>query len=131
LPAIKGVYEALLKDIRNGEEYLVVGAQKEWHELDPDYFQNFIERRAKLPIKIRLLLEDSKISQEHKKFERNFNETVKILPKNTKLTTNLVITPEKVVIHQLTTPIMAIVIENQSVIRMCKEFFEVMWSTSE
>lgn len=130
LPAVKGVYEDLLRDIRSGEDYLVVGAQKAWHELDPVFFQNFIERRAKLPIKIRLLFEDSKISQEHKKFERNYNENIRILPKTTKLTTNLVITPQKVVIHQLTPPIIAIVIENQSVIRMCREFFEIMWAVA-
>lgn len=127
LDAVKSVYEGLLKDIRPHEDYLVVGDQSMWYKLDSDYFRNFIERRAKLNINIRLLFQDSTIAREHKKIEKNFNEKVKILPAETKLSTNLVIIPKKIVIHQLTQPVMAIVIENKSVIQMHRELFEIIW----
>ncbi len=129
LEGIKSVYENLLQSIRPREEYLVITNQEHWLNLDQPYFQRFIERRAKLPITPRLLFTDSPVAREHKKFEKNYNEKVKILPKDTSLTTNLVITPQRVVIHQLTPPLMAIVIENKSVIEMHKELFEMIWQS--
>lgn len=129
LESIKSIYEGLLKDIKSGEDYLVIGNQEQWFNLDKKYFLNFIKRRAKLNIKIRMLLQDSKIAREHKKIEKNYNEKIKILPSKINLTTNLVIIPRKIVIHQLTPPIMAMVIENKNIIQMHREFFEIMWDS--
>ena len=129
LEGVKSVYESLIRDIKPHENYSVIGSQKDWHDLDEDYFQDFIERRAKLNINIRLLLTESEIAKEHKKFERNYNEHIKFLPENTSLTTNMVVTPQKIVIQQLTQPIMAIVIENKSIVKMHQELFEVMWNS--
>lgn len=129
LEAVKNIYNDLLDEIKAHEDYLVIAAQEQWFNLDPKYFQNFIKKRAKLPINIRLLMIDSLISREHQKQEQIFNEKIKILPKNTSLTTNLVITPQKVVIHQLIPPIMAIVIENKSIIQMHQELFEIIWKS--
>jgi sugar-specific transcriptional regulator TrmB len=129
LEGIKTVYESLLKDVRPHDDYLIISNQQDWYQIDPEYFLDFIERRAKLPIKIRFLTQEGPISREHKKLEKNFNEHIKFLPKETSLNTNLVIIPKKVVIHQLTPPIMAMVIENQSVVRMHKELFEIIWKS--
>lgn len=76
-----------------------------------------------------MLAQDSAIAQEHKRIERTFNETIRLLPKATKLTTNLVITPKRVVIHQVIPPIFAIVIENKSIIQMHREQFEMIWNS--
>lgn len=127
LEAIKNIYDQLLKDIEPGDDYLVLSDAKQWLALDKDYFMDFTERRGMLPIKIRLLMQDSDEAKYLHKFQRNFNYQSKILPKETKLTTNLIITPKRVVINQLTSPVMAIVIENQSIIDMHKEMFEIMW----
>lgn len=129
LEATKLIYEDLLKEIRPHEDYLVMGNQERWLELDPKFLQNFIEKRAKLNINIRLLFQDSKLAREHKKFEKNYNEKVKIMPAGTTLAVNSVIIPSKLVIHQLTPPIMAIVIENKSIIQMHKELFEIIWKS--
>ena len=129
LESVKSVYESLIADIKPHENYLIIADQKKWISLDKDYFQNFTERRAKLPIKIRMLQTDTEVSREYKKYEKNFNYKMRFLPAKTTLTTNLVITPQKVVIHQLTPPIMAIVIENKSIIQMHQEIFEVIWNT--
>ena len=99
-------------------------------ELDPEYFQNFTERRAKLNINTRMLLQDSKTARELKNKEKNYNiKGVKIFPQKMSLTTNIVIIPKKIVIHQLTPPIMAVVIENKSMINMQKEIFEIIWNS--
>ena len=129
LEAIKNVYEGLINDIKPNEDYLIISDAKQWFALDRDYFINFTERRGKLPIKIRILLQDSEDATFMKKYEQNFNYKVKILPKNTKLTTNLIVTPQKAVIHQLGQPVMAIVIENKNTIKMHQELFEVMWNS--
>lgn len=129
LKSVKSVYEFLLKDIKPHEDYLVIGDQNLWYKLDSKYFQDFIEKRSKLNINIRLLFPDSAIAREHKKFEKNYNEKIKILPPGTVLTTNMVIIPKLLVVHQLTPPIMAIVIENKSAIQMQRELFDIIWKS--
>ena len=131
LEAVKLIYTDLLNEVERGDDYMVVGNQEKWLSLDKNFFQNFTEKRAKLNIKLRLLFQDSPIAREHKKFERNYNEKIKILPPNTSLSTNMVITTKKVVIHQLSDPIIAIVIENKNISKMNKEMFEIIWNSIE
>ncbi len=131
LEATKSIYNGLLRDIKPGEDYLIITDMKKAFDIDRDFFEDFRERRAKLPIKTRLLISDSdsQEGQDFKKYEMNFNLKTKFLPIGTKLSTNLVITPQRVLIHQLDQPIMAIVIENKSTIKMHQELFEVMWNS--
>jgi HTH-type transcriptional regulator, sugar sensing transcriptional regulator len=129
LEGIKSVYETLLTDIQPHEDYLVITNQQQWYDLDQKYFQDFIERRAKLPIRVRMLMQDSSAARMIKEFQRNFNLEAKILPVGTDLITNLVVIPERIVIHQLTAPVSATVIENKSVIQMHQQFFELIWNS--
>lgn len=131
LEAVKSVYESLIQDIKPHEDYLVITRQEAWLKLDEKYFLDFIKKRAKLNVNIKMLLQDSPIAREHKKFEQNYNEKIKILPANNPFTTNLIITPQKVVIHQLVAPVMAIVIENKNIIRMNQEMFNLIWESIE
>ncbi len=127
LPAIKSIYEDLLKSVKLGDDYLVISDQEKWYSLDPEYFEDFLRRRSKLNIKIRLLLQDSPMARRYQKMQEFYNETIKLLPAGTKLDTNLVIIPQRVVIHQTVPPIKAIVIDSPIVAKMHKEFFEIMW----
>ncbi len=128
LEAVKSVYESLLKDVKPHEDYLIISDLSQWLSLDPEFFQDFTERRAKLPINIRVLTQPSKTGDLHKKHERAYNETVRFLPEGVKLTTNVVIIPKRVVIHQLVEPVFAMTIENPSIIRLHREQFEIMWN---
>ena len=128
ITSIKSVYESLLEDIKPGEDYLVIADSSLWYKLDREYFTSFAERRSKLPIKIRILSQESEDTEYMTKYAQNFNYEVKTLPKGTKLTTNLIITPQKVVIHQLVSPTFAMVIENRNIINMHKEMFEMIWA---
>ncbi len=129
IEAIKNVYEGLIKDVRPHEDYLIISDQKRWYEIDEKFFEDFSRRRAKLPINIRMLLVESDIARKFKERERLFNIKVKFLPKGTALSTNLVVIPERVVIQQLTVPIFAMVIENQSTIQMFQQMFEILWKS--
>src|SRR5205823_4813454 len=91
LESIKSVYESLITDIKPHEDYLIVSDQSKWLKLDEVYFRKFAERRAKLPINIRMLQVDTPVAQEFKKLEKNLNYKMKFLPIGTNLITNLVI----------------------------------------
>lgn len=127
LPAVKTIYEDLLRTVRPHEDYLVISNLTQWLSLDKEHFTDFGLRRAKLPINIRMLLLPSEDAARYKKLERNFNFHIRLLPKQTKLTTNLVVIPQRVVVQQLTQPIIAVVIENKSAIQMHREMFEIIW----
>lgn len=127
IKACQDVYWGLLSKMQSGEDYLVLTDQKRWFELDPSFAKKFIEKRAKRNINIRLLFQESEIAREHQKFQNNYNESIKILPPGSPLNTNLIITPHQVVIHQLVPPIFTMVIENQNIIELHRETFEIIW----
>jgi sugar-specific transcriptional regulator TrmB len=131
LEATKSIYNSLLEDIKPGEDYMIIAGMKKAYEIDKIFYDDLRDRRAKLPIKVRILVADQE-NEESKnilQFQKNFNLEARALPKETKLTTNMVITPQRILIHQLEQPIMAIVIENKSTIKMHQELFEVMWNS--
>ena len=129
IEGVKQVYEDLLRDIKPHEDYLIVGEMNQWFRQDPEFFHNFMERRAKLDINIRVLMQDSESAREQKKIERNFNWHIKIMPPGFSLTTNMVIIPGRVVINQLKPPLLAMVIENDSIVQMNRELFEILWKS--
>mgnify|MGYP001589474593 FL=1 len=131
LAAIKSLYESILREMRPHEEYLSVGNPTQWFPLDAAYFKDFMERRANLShglnFSIRLLLTESEKTRELKKYERNYNEKIRILPKDMSFSSNLIILQRKVILHQLTPPIRAIVIENESTAQLQRELFNTIW----
>lgn len=133
LPAIKSIYENLLKEMRPHEDYLVMSKPDDWVKWDEEFFINFLFRRGELArgidVRIRSLLQHTPRAEKMKIEQERCFQTIKFLPKGTNLSTNLVITPRKVVIHQLSPPIMAMVIENPSIVQMHKEMFEIMWQS--
>lgn len=127
IESCKAVYENIIKEARHGDFLLVVSDQVTWYNQDPEYFKGFLERRADIGLQVRKLLQRSPVIEELGWGTAKFNEEIKLLPEGTKLTTNLFVVPHKVVIHQIIPPILAIEIENNSVVRMNKEMFEIMW----
>lgn len=129
LESVKSLYNELLKQVKPREYFLGISNSELWYNLDPDFFQDFIERRAKLNIDIKLLLQDSKIARKHKELERNYNEEIKILPPNTSLGVSTAIISTKIIFHQTKPPVLAIAVENQNVIQSQKELFEIIWNS--
>ena len=127
LSAMHDIYRDTLKEIRPHEDYLVITNQEKWYNLNPKFALSYIEERAQLPIKTRMLFQDSPLSREHKKIERNYNEEIRILPPETKLNVDTVLLPNKLITLELSPPYMTVVIENKSIISMHKELFEIIW----
>lgn len=125
--SIKTVYDGLLEDTNEGEDYLIISSPQTWHELDPKFFNDFIARRAKLKIKIRSLLLDSDVARDYIKNQKTYNLKAKLLPKEMNFTANIVVIPKKVVIHQLVEPIWAMVIEDRNIAKTFSELFEGLW----
>lgn len=129
LNAVKQVYETMIKDMRPKDDYMVIANQDKWLSLDEEYFRDFTARRAKMDINIRMLFTEGEKAREWKKYEKNYNCRVKILPKDVAFSVDIVITPQKMVIQPLSAPIMAIVIENENVVKMQQEIFEILWKS--
>ena len=127
LSAIKQVYNQTLDLVQEQDEYLVLANQESWIDLDAVFFKDFMKRRAVKNLKIRLLFTDTEIARQNQQEQKTHNSQIRLLPKNTKITTNLVITPKQVMIHQLLPPPTAIVIANPSIIQTHREAFELLW----
>lgn len=127
LEAMKNAYMETLKEIKPHQDYLIIANQDKWYNLDPNFAQNYIEQRSKLNIKTRLLFQDSKIAQEHKKFEKNYNQTVKILPEGSPLNVDTLLLPNKLITFELLPPYKTVIIENKSIIELHREMFEIIW----
>ena len=130
LEAVKNIYTQITKDCRPHEEILVISDQESWFKSNPVFFHKYLLERAQSNIKARKLLVPSEDINNNRWGTEAYNEEIRLLPAETKLVTNLVITPRKVLIHQLVPPVLAIEIENLSVVQMNKEMFEIMWKSA-
>jgi hypothetical protein len=129
LAAIKSLYDSIIDEMRPGERYDVISDSTQWFALDKKFFDAFVERRARLGIASRLLLQDSPVAREEKRLERQQGKQIKFLPANSGFDVNLIVTPYKVVVHQLVEPAIAIVIETKSVIHLHQKMFDLIWNS--
>lgn len=130
LKAMKRIYLSTLDEVKSGEEYLVITNQEKWFLLDPDFWmKEYIEERAKLPCKTRLISQNSNTAREHQKFERNYNEKFKIFGENVSINIDMVLIPNKLIIVDLLPPLTTLVIENKNIIELQKQLFEIIWSS--
>lgn len=132
LSAIKNIYDDLLKDLKPHDFYYAISNVTEWQGHDEEFFiKNHVEKRAKMRINTKLIFTDSELARRRKQTEKNFNEEIKIITKDTKIHLDFVITPYKLVMFQLHEPLVALVIENQAMINAQKEIFELLWNKTE
>ncbi|MEI7810176.1 MAG: helix-turn-helix domain-containing protein [bacterium] len=132
LDAIENIYNDLLKDLKPHDFYYAISNITEWQGLDEDFFmKNHVEKRAKMSVNTKLIFTDSPLARKRKQTEKNFNEEIKIIPENTNIHLDFVITPYKLVMFQLYSPLVALVIENKSMINAQKEIFDLLWNTQD
>jgi predicted transcriptional regulator len=125
--AIKNVHYELLDSLQPHDEFLVIGDPDNWDRVNKSFGTDFIRRRNKINLNIRMILTNSESSKKYKEFEQNFQEEIRLMPMGAKLDTNLVVTPRRILIQQMFNPVIIISIENSSVITMHRELFNVMW----
>ncbi len=127
IEGVRTVYDSILVGLKQSDEYLIISDMKRFLEMDKEYFENFIEKRAKLNLKTRTILQNNESGNYYKKIELNTNQKVKIFNENVDLKANLVILPNKIVITQIIDPIVSIVIENKSIVEMQRQQFNIIW----
>lgn len=131
LEGIKNIYEQILSKLTSGDPYYVIARQQKWYTLDTEWFEDFLERRAKLALDTRLLFEDTQEALHHKKFERNYNQQVKILPPGISFSSDIIVCPYAFVMHELVPPFSAVVIENRHIINTQLELFRYLWDSTQ
>jgi hypothetical protein len=130
LQSIRNIYDDLLRDLKPHDFCYVISNISDWYDVQGDEFiEKHISTRANLRVTTKLIFIDSPIAQKRKATERNFNEEVKILPRDSGFNVDLVVTPYKLVMFQLHQPLVAIVIENKSIIDIQKAMFEIIWNS--
>jgi sugar-specific transcriptional regulator TrmB len=130
LGAVKNIYETILEPMKPGDDYLVISdLEKFFLKTDQKYFEGFLDKRVKSRVKARLIATDTERARYMKKFAKNMNHEIRILPKGTKLSVDTMIVPQKVTIFNLDQPISAVSLENKAMIEMHKELFEIIWQS--
>ncbi len=130
LAAIKGLYEELLASVGLEQDYLVLTDLSSWQKLDARFFASFARRRARKQVRLRILTVHSNTALKRSQDDAYVGR-LRVLPVGMSVTTNLIITPQCVVFHQLMPPVDAIMLNNTSVIHMHKEMFEIIWQSSK
>ena len=125
--AVKSIYEELLTTSKPKDFYYAMCDVEKWRSMDPIYCDDFIRRRVKKNLNLRFLFTRSSEALNRKKLAPKLNEHVKFLPPAYELNANLVITPRRIVIHQVTSPALAVSLETQSFIGIHKVMFEMLW----
>ena len=124
---MRAAYEQLPEGLKRGDPYYIVTNTSKWHKVNSDFAVSFIEKRARRGFDIRMLTQGRELDQELLRYQRNIGIKTKLLPDTTELNTNMVITPKQVLIQQLSFPIVALRIENKSIIDMHQQLFKIMW----
>ncbi len=124
---IKEGYLEVLDSILPGSDYLVFGNMEKWSALFKEFTKEFLNKRSKMPIKVRMLLNEGPVARHRMNEGRFGNEKTKIIKGSKEVETNLIITPNKLLMHQLNPPYIGMIIENRYFINMHIEMYETMW----
>jgi sugar-specific transcriptional regulator TrmB len=123
---LRKFYTDILDDHKT---YLVIGNAHVWQSIDPEFFEEYRQTRAKLGIKTRLLLSaDSEQSNPDKKdLLRNF----RYLPPQFTFKSTINIFNDKILIVSSDSTSLAVVISIPAMVDVFKSIFEIIWSYSE
>jgi sugar-specific transcriptional regulator TrmB len=129
LPAIKSLYLEILRTYRSGDFCYVIGDTDKFIKDDPKFFMKYIEDRAKINLDIKIIVTDSEASRERKKYEKNYNSKIKILPADTKLSANFTVTKDILLTQAVEDKHLAITTNNKEIIGLQKNLFEIIWNS--
>lgn len=124
---MKNAFTSMLGDLKKGDFYYVVSDGDRWFNTDKKFFEKFMQKRAKLNLNLKLMLIDNEFGQYSLKYQKNYNEKVKLLPKGTKIETNLVFTPYRMLTNQISEPHLTTIIENPETSFAQKQIFDIAW----
>lgn len=123
---LRAIHEDILKELNKGDEWLVLGAPREAHEKFEPYFLDVNKRRVKKKINLRGLYKEE--SREFAKLREKMPFTkVKYLPESLSAPMWITIYNNKTILLVTSEITLGIVIENHTIARNFKEYFELVW----
>ncbi|MEY2641132.1 MAG: hypothetical protein RL150_525 [Candidatus Parcubacteria bacterium] len=129
LASIKSVYLDMLEELAPESFYYVVSDIDTLFSLDRPFFNHYKEKLAKLPITARVLSKPGPLFADFLTYQQNYNHEAKALPESAALQVDIMITPHKLVMVQLTEPVSALVIKNKSAIQAQETMFTLLWNS--
>ncbi len=120
---IRSAYMTTLGETRLDDFYLVMSDLEKWLSRDPDFFREFARKRSRRIKGTRLLA----VPSPHAELRRREGDNLRLLPASMKLQINLVITPQRVLLHQTSAPEHLLIFTGTPVIEMQRQIFEVLW----
>jgi sugar-specific transcriptional regulator TrmB len=128
--AIRTLYTNLIQNIQPKTWYYVFTNQSDWLEQDEDFFLDFINKRNKMNISIKMIFCNSKVAMDHLRLQQSKNIAIKVYNNLNPVMTNLIITPRDFVMHNLDKgEYRAVCINDPSTISSFKEIFETLWDS--
>ena len=122
----------ILKEVLDEANELVSfgSAQDLFVELG-DYFHNFVEKRIKKKIPVRVLLRDSKKARERKNLDKVHIRQIRLLPDKYPFHGIIFIWKNKIAMFSFVNDFVAIVTESKELSDMQKAMFEHLWDLAE
>ena len=117
--------------INTGKEILVYGSTEKQLKLLDFYFPNYIRRRIKSRIKIKVLTEKSKETEELQKKDRKELREIRFFPHKIDPPTVTNIYGNKVAILSLEKDLLGIIIENESISKTQRIIFDLLWKIAK
>ena len=127
---LKVIHEDILKDLKQGDEFFVIGAPKEANEQFEPYFLDFHKRRIKEKIKLNIIYK-SDVRDYAKTREKMELTEVRYLPKNLNSPMWITTYKNKSILFVIGDIFLGIVIENKTISKNFKEYFELLWKISK
>lgn len=125
---IKTVYEMILRDIRSGDPYYVIGDKDSWDKSgETKWLDDFIERRGRRRLDARVILPDTPKNRAGLAREKIFQQNVRLMREP--IGTDILVTPQRYVIHNFAPPVTAVAIENKDIIESQLKLFRYIWDT--
>jgi sugar-specific transcriptional regulator TrmB len=128
IDALKLLYLEMIELVKPGDDYYILSNIDKWSRQAPDFFSSFVSKRGRLNIKVKHILVDTEFARLRSNKGRKPNEQFKFLPQGSDISTNLVVTPQRILTQHFAPNAMALTIDNKAIIQTHLEMFRVMWN---
>lgn len=125
---VKTAYEDILREMKAGDPYYAIADQHNWEKFDNDWFENYLERKARRMLDTRIILKDSKIARRYHTMARIWKLKVKITDHALDVVGDIVVCPQRLLLHNFAPPITAAVIEHPDIIQTHLNLFRFIWN---
>jgi HTH-type transcriptional regulator, sugar sensing transcriptional regulator len=127
IEGVKTVYDNILREIRTNDPYYVIADQHNWETFDEEWFEDYLERKARRTLDARIIFKDSKIARRFEMMASAWKLNIKVTDRELDIAGDIVICPQRLILHNFTPPITAAVIEHPDIIQTHLNLFRFIW----